>query len=231
MEHKSRVEMDEETWLAALEGRCPDGMTGRDRKEVEHLRRVLESRHAFLHDLAAGGDEYDIGRIRARLQAEGLMHATPSASRQQRWPLSVPWGIGFSLALAGLVMLVIHAGFTPMGVSTGQREVDVVRGQEQAAVLQLFPDEVLAGSRVQMVGDVAQALLAWEADLVAAGMEYQVEAGGRTADVSADRRLHIRLSDRIRYLGVDHQRVLAAVPQAGEWVLVLRRAGAGDSTE
>lgn len=223
-EHQKPDEMTDDEWLLALEGKTPEGLTEHEKLIMAQLRDVLSSRHAFTHDLVDAPAEKTITQIRERLLSEGLMSRQNHQNR--RWGdrrLAERVGIiAFSLALAGMVAFLIMPGFfreAQWVMKPGAEES--VRGPSTLEVSRAFPEVEWMGSRVQMVMDVQQAMVAWEADLVAAGMEYvsDVEKG----EPIPERNLHIKLSENIRFLTAEHQRLFAALPRSGEWVLILRK--------
>ena len=83
----------------------------------------------------------------------------------------------------------------------------------------MFPGEVIAGDSLQLTDDINIALADWEADLIGADLNYLVKPNADQTSIQ----LHIKLTKNKQNLSEDHLRSLANTPDAGEWILLLRK--------
>ena len=211
----------DDDWLEKMAGRGELNSEHVDDLQIQILRNRLLSRHEILHESVQTDSNLEIQRITSRLRKEGLfgkiLIKKPFYKRIVDFmPTTQP--VWFAVAASLLLVVGLLTKPTYMGDVKMEFE-NVYRKIVPIHYVPLFPGEVVAGDSLQITDDINIALADWEADLIGADLKYLAKPNTDQTSIE----LHIKLTKNKQNLSDDHLRSLANAPDAGEWILLLRK--------
>ena len=218
----SQKHNEDDQWLEKMAGRGDLNSKDIDDLQIQLLRSRLLSRHEILHESVQADPNTEIQKITSRLRKEGLFGKVLIKKPFYKRILDfIPTAQPVWFAVAASLLLVVGLLTQPIdymgNVKTGLQ--DVYRKIVPIKYVSMFPGEVVAGDSLQITDDINIALADWEADLIGADLNYLVKPNTDQTSIQ----LHIKLTKNKQNLSEDHLRSLANTPDAGEWILLLRK--------
>ena len=213
---------DDDEWLENMAGRGSHNNEASDSLQIQLLRKRLLSRHRLLHESVQKDPSTEIQTITTRLKNEGLFGKSlikkPFYNKIIDF-LPTVQPVWFAVAVSFLLVVGLltkpDSYIDPVKIELE----NVYRKLVPLNYIALFPGEVLAGDSQQITDDLNTAQADWEADLIGVDLKYQVKPNGEQSTIE----LHILLSKNKQNLSEEHLRNLTNAPDAGEWIVLLRK--------
>ena len=218
----SQKHNEDDQWLEKMAGRGDLNSKDIDDLQIQLLRSRLLSRHEILHESVQADPNTEIQKITSRLRKEGLFGKVLIKKPFYKRILDfIPTAQPVWFAVAASLLLVVGLLTQPIdymgNVKTGLQ--DVYRKIVPIKYVSMFPGEVVAGDSLQITDDINITLADWEADLIGADLKYLAKPSADQFSIE----LHIKLTKNKQNLSEDHLRSLANAPDAGEWIILLRK--------
>ena len=218
----SQKHNEDDQWLEKMAGRGDLNSKDIDDLQIQLLRSRLLSRHEILHESVQADPNTEIQKITSRLRKEGLFgKALIKKPFYKRILDFIPTAQPVWFAVAASLLLVVGLLTQPINymgnVKTGLQ--DAYRKIVPIKYVSMFPGEVVAGDSLQITDDINITLADWEADLIGADLKYLAKPSADQFSIE----LHIKLTKNKQNLSEDHLRSLANAPDAGEWIILLRK--------
>lgn len=211
----------DDDWLEKMAGIRELNSEDVDDLQIQILRKKLLSRHEILHESVQTDPNAEIQRITSRLRKEGLFGKILIKKPFYKRILDfIPTAQPIWFAVTASLLLVVGLLTKPTYMGDVKMEFEnVYRKMVPIHYVSMFPGEVVAGDSLQITDDINIALADWEADLIGADLKYLAKSNNDQTSVE----LHIKLTKNKKNLSDDHLRSLANAPDAGEWILLLRK--------
>ena len=211
----------DDDWLEKMAGIRELNSEDVDDLQIQLLRKKLLSRHEILHESVQTDSNLEIQSITSRLRKEGLFGKILIKKPFYKRILGfIPTAQPIWFAVAASLLLVVGLLTKPTYMGDVKMELEnVYRKIVPLHYVSMFPGEVVAGDSLQITDDINIALADWEADLIGADLKYLAKPNTDQTSIE----LHIKLTKNKQTLSDDHLRSLANAPDAGEWILLLRK--------